>query len=206
MAINVSSRHELDAFKKALEEYQIVSGKSPGETIERQGTKLRFEIYKRLRREAPAKGEITREAINRGYRVRISKAVRKRVAKPKTSRGLNYQAKLVKAELAARERSRMYMAISWVFKGMRPSGQPRADKFTAQNRLGKVIGRAEINTRTENAFVRFRNDLEAMDSILRERNILTPAVRAVRRDMQVYLDRKAQKDVRKMVQFTKRLI
>lgn len=136
--MNVSLDISLAALNDRIGRYQRVSGMAPAEALEKQGTKLGFELSNRLAPLAPAKGQIRAErleALKRGEGVRVRESVQARVAQklnlrvdpatgsvvfgrgkvPRQSavrkgKRLNFQALAVAAELNLRERGRGYAA------------------------------------------------------------------------------------------------
>lgn len=156
---------DLNRLRRDLQEYQRLTGKTAEEVMRKQGAKLGKELYRQLRKQAPAKGEIraaAMQALEDGRGVRVRESVRQRIAEKvhvrtdlltratvfggrrgrrTTRRGLNLQALMVQGEIALRERGRGFLSVT--------VPQARFDRslrktFKAWSKYGPMLAEAQL--------------------------------------------------------------
>jgi hypothetical protein len=110
----ITIEDNLDQLNAALGEYMRHTKLNLDDALIKQGTKIAFAISQRMAMEKPGKGSIRAErlaALKAGEGVRVRESLRTGKT-PKAKSRLNRQARLVKKELALRERGRGFLSYA----------------------------------------------------------------------------------------------
>lgn len=211
----------------AIVEKQKLRGQTMLETVQREGGKLAFELFKALRSIAPAAGRIRAEQMSRfnaGGGIRISEWVKNRILTKfnvRTSITSRKQVGIVKSlkkqtrvifgeglwqsmvemELNSRESGRGFLAQSARYP------QTITGATLAKSRFGGIISAAGLTASTDGATLTFgwdpatgpqgRGAAEGMSREPKAQQAIAKALAATTADIQQYLDRKNDEALRK---------
>lgn len=218
---------ELSALQKKLRAYQELSGKTWEEVLSKQGGKLGFLLFQRLRGLAPAKGQVRAErlaALRHGEGIRVRQNARdwatnrtiSTASSLRTRRGIQFRERTkagglkrngrswwqiaVAREIAIRESGRGFVAVSGRYP--RTLGREQA----AVSRYGPELSRAGLIVTGQKGRAEFVWDpgtghlaASAVHGLERPRGkaALALAVRDLSRDIDVYITRKTEERIGK---------
>lgn len=193
----IEIQDNLDRLNRNLAEYAKHTSKSVQEAVAKQGSKLGFELSKRLQAEKPGKGAIRAEriaAMRGGEGVHVRQSIRDKVRAGKRKGRLNLQARRVRAELNLRERGRGFLAYAARFSS-RPFQSGRAQRVRHFGKYRQLLATAGLFFNPDSARLEIRYggpNNEAGDALSKPRfqKHIAGAIDAVADDIQVYLDQK----------------
>jgi hypothetical protein len=201
-------------------EYQRLTGLSDFDVLTKQGGKLAYNVKRRLRATAPAKGAIREEVLarvrgGRGVKIRAAaysdaavaaaKALFKEQKRLRTRRPgakqFNYGQQLIRREIGFREKGRRALSISISY----PRTLPVADQ--SRSRYGDVLSAARVTTAAadKKAQVTWQTSSPRAKSIEagvrrpRGQMAIRSAVRETHDDIVVYTTRKKREAVEKAI-------
>jgi hypothetical protein len=105
----------------------------------------------------------------------------------------------VQREIAARNRSRAFLAASWL-NPHEVSELPRIARLQSRVKSGLVTGEVDIKTAGESPEIILRNFIQAVARVGESRGIIAAALRLSSADMRVYIERKLAEAKQKEMQ------
>lgn len=210
-------RTNVTRLNQAMAEYKKLSGKSLDEVLQKQGGKFGCMLSRAWKGLMPAKGRITRHALERlrggkGIKVRSRiyeqidksssvetrrttfKVGKNKHATTRRSKGkrLNFQAEAVRREIAAREKARGFLALTARFGTIKNAAK------TSINKWGKTLAKAGVRFGKSPRFIRFvwaepgEQGGHAADSATTPKALkqVSMAMNALTDDIMVYVQRK----------------
>jgi len=178
MAVTATTYH---GFQNRLQEYLRYNKKETGVLLENRANRIRFAIFRGYAEQAPTPERIRAEAE---ASIASGKGLKRKIVGGK---------RLTREqEIRRRQRSRKYLASTFLVKGWRNSKTPRSATYLARSRQGADTGRAVIATQGRNPRVKIQSFIRGAAEINAERRILDAAIQGEIRDMEQYILRKQQ--------------
>lgn len=173
----------------ALGEYLNHTKLTIDEALLKQGRKLSFEVSRRMRRFAPAKGSIRSERAGKGVRVRDSIA---RWEPKRRKRGQSLREARRERELGLRERARGFLAFG---TRLNLAGLRKGSRVAKQGQFQQQLAEAGLRFDTDSQTLRVvyggdRTELGDALSQPRQARAINAALGEVAADIELYLDRK----------------
>jgi hypothetical protein len=159
-----------------LDEYLKWNKRAAGPLIESRARRLRYSLFKEFADIAP-----TKERIEAEVRAAVAKAGVKRP-----------EGTTIEDEIKRRQKSRKYLASSFIFKGWKSAKDGQTGTFSQRSRGGRPTGRVIVNTRSNNPSVLIESLLAGAGIQNDQRRIVDRAVAGQIADMETYIVRKQQ--------------
>jgi len=216
---------ESETFQRTFREYEKLTSKTPAQAVEKQAVNLRVKLIRGFLSVKMKKGQARAEMDARGGKLKVRKSIRDRYkglevfkggliqrntfdldyVSKKIQRGKNKGQRRVKAvpawsraiqlELAARNRSRSFLAASWLnsFQAS-DNGQGQNGVFVSKVKSGEVTGQTSVRTTGDAPEITLRNITEGVAKVGFSRGIIARALAETSADMRSYIVRKLQKN------------
>jgi len=190
-----------EQFQIALRDYALFTGRQQGPLIEDRARKVRFELFRGFKAIAKNAASLKAEIASLGYAIkrRVDGALAAEYpfaaavgAVPRVSN---------EEEIKLRVRSLRFLSVSFLIKGWKSSADKgQQARFDALNRAGVKIGSAHVDTAVgkTNPFVSLTSLLAGVVDQNQKRNIADRALAAQARDMNVYLERKHDEELKQL--------
>lgn len=160
-----------------LQEYMRWNKRARGPLLESRARRLRYAVFKEFSAIAP-----TKERIEAEVRAAVAKAGEAIIKRPEGTS--------IEDEIKRRQKSRKYLASSFIFKGWKSSKEGQTGTFNQRSRGGRPTGRAIINTRSNNPSVLIESMLAGAGIQNDQRRLVDRAVAGQIADMEQYIARK----------------
>jgi len=208
---------EAGAFMQTFKEYERLTSQTPAQAVEKQAVNLRVKLIRGFSAVKLRKGQAAREMRQRGGRIRVRQSIRdsykgtnvftgnmvnrksreqvKGKAKDGTAKGVPAWKEAITRELAARNRSRSFLAASWLnpFQAQKDSTGKNA-VYQSRVKSGATTGSVTLRTVGPQPEAILRNTVEAVAKLGFNRGIIARAMRESSDDMRAYIVRKLQKN------------
>jgi len=208
---------ESGTFMRTFQEYERLTSQTPAQAVEKQAVNLRVKLIRGFSAVKLRKGQAARELKQRGGRIMVRKSIRdsykgtnvflggmvnqksKEQVKGKdrkgTIKGVPAWKEAVRRELSARNRSRAFLAASWLSSFQaNGSGQGQTGVFVSKVKSGEVTGQTSVRTTGTEPEIVLRNIVEGVAKVGFNRGIIARAMRETSDDMRVYIVRKLNKN------------
>lgn len=208
---------EAGNFMRTFQEYERLTSQTPAQAVEKQAVNLRVRLIRGFSTVKLRKGQAKQELKQRGGRIRVRASIRdsykgtnvflggmvnrksreqvKGKAKDGTAKGVPAWKEAVTRELAARNRSRSFLAASWLnpFQPS-PNSVGQSGTYVSKVKSGAVTGSVTINTTGSSPEAVLRNTVQAVAKIGFNRGIIAKALNESTADMRTYIVRKLNKN------------
>lgn len=210
---------ESEEFIKTFSEYARLVNLTTVQAVEKQAKNLRIRLVVGFKQVKLKKGQAGRELKQRGGRIKIRRSIRESYKDTDVFKGsfLNRKSKAtlqsrqksrrqgvkgatkqipawsvaVARELAARERSRTFLAASWL-NPHEASETPRMVRLASIVKSGLKTGEVDVNTTGDSPQIILRNFVRAVGIVGESKGIIASALQKSRLDMRTYIERKLE--------------
>jgi len=167
---------DVKPLRKALKRYMRVTSRGLGEVIDRQGVRLKWDLYREYKKIKPTKAEILSEAKSRDWRI-------------KRKRG-----RTAMQEVRARQRNVGFLAKTLLFRGWRAKkgGQNLSIRKTDVETTAIVRTKKTMRPR-----ITIESGVEGVVEQDKQKRIWNKAIKARAKDMMVYVNRRISQNTRR---------
>lgn len=208
---------EAGAFMRTFQEYERLTSQTPAQAVEKQAVNLRVKLIRGFSTVKLRKGQAKQELKQRGGKIRVRKSIRDSYkgtnvflggmvnrksreqvagkARDGTKKGVPAWKEAVTRELAARNRSRSFLAASWLNPfNPQPNSTGTVGTYVSKVKSGTTTGQVLVRTTGKEPEVVLRNTVEAVAKIGFNRGIIAKALNESSADMRSYIVRKLQRN------------